>query len=201
MDTLTQQHTGVATTAESSVSAVSWPAIFGGALVAAASSLVLLALGSGFGLASVSPWRDVGASATTVAWMTAAWLIVTQWLSSGLGGYVAGRLRTKWTNTHTHEVFFRDTAHGFITWAVATVLVAAVLTSAAATAVNGGAHAATTVASGASQGNSIVAPYDLDMLFRSPRADSSPNTADARAETARILANAVASGDVPASDR
>src|SRR2546423_827516 len=122
-------------TPESSVSAVTWPAIFGGAFVAAASSIVLVALGSGLGLASVSPWRDSGASATGVAWMAAVWFIVVQWLSSGVGGYLAGRLRTKWANTHTHEVFFRDTAHGFITWAVATVIVAGFLASAVGSAI------------------------------------------------------------------
>ncbi len=212
MDTLTQQHTGITATPESSVSAVSWPAIFGGAFVAAASSLVLVALGSGFGLASVSPWRDVGASATTVAWMTAAWLIVTQWLSSGLGGYVAGRLRTKWANTHTHEVFFRDTAHGFITWAVGTILVAGFLASAVTSAISGGAHAAATVASGAiqsvatqgpgtSQAGSTLATYDMDLLFRSSQTGNGTTTTDARAEAARILANGVASGDVPTTDR
>jgi hypothetical protein len=212
MDTLTQQHTGITATPESSVSAVSWPAIFGGAFVAAASSLVLVALGSGFGLASVSPWRDVGASATTVAWMTAAWLIVTQWLSSGLGGYVAGRLRTKWANTHTHEVFFRDTAHGFITWAVGTILVAGFLASAVTSAISGGAHAAATVASGAIQGvatqgpgtsqaGSTLATYDMDLLFRSSQTGNGTTTTDARAEAARILANGVASGDVPTTDR
>src|SRR3954451_9048296 len=129
-------------TPESSVSAVTWPAIFGAAFVAAATSIVLVALGSGLGLASVSPWRDSGASATEVAWMTAAWLIVVQWLSAGLGGYLAGRLRTKWANTHTHEVFFRDTAHGFITWAVATVIVAGFLASAVGSALSGGARVA-----------------------------------------------------------
>jgi hypothetical protein len=217
MDTLTQQHTGVAATPESSVSAVSWPAIFGGAFVAAASSLVLVALGSGFGLASVSPWRDVGASATTVAWMTAAWLILVQWLSSGLGGYLAGRLRTKWANLHTHEVFFRDTAHGFITWAVGTILVAGVLASAVTSAIGGGVHAASTVASGAAQGaatqgpatsqggstqaGSALATYDMDLLFRSPQTSNSTTTTDARTEAARILANGVASGDVPTTDR
>jgi hypothetical protein len=151
--------------------------------------------------------------------MTAIWLVVVQWLASGLGGYVAGRLRTKWANTHTHEVFFRDTAHGFITWAVATILVAAFVASAAATAVSGGVHAAATVASGASQGAATaaaqgagtggsasqgspsIAPYNIDMLFRSPRSDSSANTADARAEAARILANGIAAGDVPSKDR
>jgi hypothetical protein len=218
MDTLTQQRTGVLSSAdaphESAVSAVSWPAIFAGAFVAAASSLVLVALGSGFGMASVSPWPNSGVSATTFTVMTAIWLIVVQWLASGLGGYVAGRLRTKWANTHTHEIFFRDTAHGFITWAVATVLVVAVVTSAAATAITGGVHAAATVASGASQGAATVAlqgtgtnasqgmaPYNIDTLFRSARPDSSANTTDARAEAARILANGIVSGDIPTADR
>src|ERR1700736_459806 len=156
MDILTQQRSGALSSTdaphESAVSAVSWPAIFAGAFVAAASSLVLAALGSGFGLASVSAWPNSGVSATTFTVMTAIWLIVVQWLASGLGGYVAGRLRTKWASTHTHEVFFRDTAHGFITWAVATILVAGFVASAATSAVSGGVHAAATVAAGASQG-------------------------------------------------
>src|ERR1700730_4835360 len=97
---------------ESPISAVSWPAIIAGAVVAAAASLVLVVLGSGLGLASVSPWRNVGASATTFTIMTAIWLIVVQWAASGLGGYLTGRLRTKWVGTHTNEVFFADTAHG-----------------------------------------------------------------------------------------
>jgi len=156
MDTLTQQRPGVLSRTdaphESAVSAVSWPAIFAGAFVAAAFSLVLVALGSGFGLASVSPWPDTGASATTFTVMTAIWLIVVQWLASGLGGYVAGRMRTKWANTHTHEVFFRDTAHGLITWAVGTILVAGFLASAVGSAISGGVHAAAAVGAGAAAG-------------------------------------------------
>ena len=116
---------------ESSGSGVSWPAVIGGAVTAAASTLILLALGSGFGLASVSPWSNSGASLTTFTLMTAVWLIIVQWVSSGLGGYLTGRLRTKWAGLHTHEVFFRDTANGFLSWAVASVLVAAFLASAA----------------------------------------------------------------------
>ena len=103
------------------VSAVSWPAIIAGAVVAAATSVLLLALGSGFGLASVSPWAG-GASPLTFTVMTAIWLIVMQWVASGLGGYLTGRLRTRWIGTHVHEVFFRDTAHGFLSWALATVI-------------------------------------------------------------------------------
>ena len=132
-----------------SPSAVSWPAIIAGAFVAAAVSLVLLTLGSGLGFAAISPWPGHGISATTFVVTSAIWLIVTQWISSAFGGYVAGRLRTRWMNTHTHEVFFRDTAHGLITWAVATVLVAAVFASSALSA--GGREAAASGASAALQ--------------------------------------------------
>src|ERR1700733_8672710 len=83
--------------------AVSWGAIVGGAVVMAATGLILLALGAGFGLSSISPWSNAGATAKTFAIMTGIWLIIAQWLSSGLGGYVAGRLRARWTALHTRE--------------------------------------------------------------------------------------------------
>jgi len=128
-------------------SAASWPAILAGAFVAVAMSLVLIALGSGLGFAEVSPWQGRGVSATTFTVTTAIWLIVTQWISACLGGYIAGRLRTKWVGTHTHEVFFRDTAHGFVTWCVATVFVAAVLAGSVSSLVGGGMHALGSAAS------------------------------------------------------
>jgi hypothetical protein len=115
---------------EASASAVSWGAIIGGAVAAVAITLLLVTLGAGIGLSSVSPWSAANPTATTFTLLTAVWLIVVQWLSSGLGGYLAGRLRTKWTGVHTHAVFFRDTAHGFLAWALASVLVAMVATSA-----------------------------------------------------------------------
>jgi hypothetical protein len=101
---------------------------------------VLVALGSGLGFASLSPWS--GARPETFAISGGLWLILVQWLASGMGGYVTGRLRTKWVGTHTHEVFFRDTAHGLITWAVATVIVAAVTAFAGLAAAVAGSHAA-----------------------------------------------------------
>lgn len=108
----------------SGVSAVSWGAIIAGTAVAAATSLFLFALAVGFDLASVSSWPHRGLSATSLTTLAAITLVATQWISAGLGGYITGRLRTRWVGTHTHEVFFRDTAHGFITWCVATVLLA-----------------------------------------------------------------------------
>src|SRR6202167_2802106 len=126
--------------ASPSTSAASWPAIIAGAFVAAAVTLILLALGSGLGFASISPWPGKGVTATTFAATTAIWLILTQCVSAGFGGYLAGRLRTRWIGTHAHEVFFRDTAHGLITWAVATVGVAALVGTSLFSVIGGAAH-------------------------------------------------------------
>lgn len=191
---------------ESPVSGTSWPAIFAGATTAIATTLVLVALGSGFGLASVSPWPHSGASATTFTVMTAIWLIIIQWVSSLLGGYITGRLRTKWVGTHTHEVFFRDTANGFIMWALATVAGVAILTSVVGTVSEKGIQAAANASAAAAPAAShslsdMVTPYDVDRLLRAPGAHKDSSDADARAEIARILAKGVSTGDVAPEDR
>ncbi len=198
---------GYGTSAESSQSAVSWAAIFGGAVTAAAVSLVLVALGSALGLSAISPWSG-GASATTFTVMTAIWLIVTQWVAAGFGGYLTGRLRTKWVATHTHEVFFRDTAHGFVAWALATVLTVALLSSAAASVAAGGAHLAAaagpSAAMAGTRGPGPAGSYDLDVLFRGSAADAAAPGAgsDPRGEALRILGNSLGNGtDVAADDR
>ncbi len=114
------------TAIESSASTIAWPAIWAGAIVAAGLSLILLALGSGFGLVLASPWPGMGPKPETFTIGAAIWLVVTQWLSSLFGGYIAGRTRTRWNSLHTDEVFFRDTVHGLLTWALATVAIAMV---------------------------------------------------------------------------
>lgn len=129
--------------------AVSWGAIFAGAAGAAALSLILLMLGVGLGLSSVSPWASEGASATALGVSTIVWLTVTQLLASGMGGYLAGRLRTRWTHTHIDEIYFRDTAHGFLAWAVATLATAALLTSVIGSILGAGVQATASVAGGA----------------------------------------------------
>jgi hypothetical protein len=109
---------------ESSKSATSWGAVVAGGVAAAAATLVLMLVGAGLGLTMVSPFSNEGISLETATASTAVWLVVVQWLSALLGGYIAGRLRTtgrlrtKWVNLHTDEVFFRDTAHGFLAWAL-----------------------------------------------------------------------------------
>ncbi len=137
--------------AEASGSAVSWAAIFAGAVAAAALSLVLFILGIGLGLSSISAWSGQGADGETIGWASIAWLAFIQLASAGLGGYLAGRLRTKWVGLHTDEVYFRDTAHGFLAWALATVMMAALAGSVAGSAVSGTVKAASGVVAGAGQ--------------------------------------------------
>lgn len=187
---------------EANTSAVSWPAIIAGAVVAAAASLILLALGSGIGLASVSPWPGAGASATTFTVLTAIWLIVVQWVASGLGGYLTGRLRAKWVSTHTHEVFFRDTAHGLLMWALATVLGTVLLASAVSSAIGTGIRAAGSATSGGvNAAASGVNPYDIDTLLRSSRPDANAPASNANAEATRIFGRALTAGNMSATDR
>jgi hypothetical protein len=204
-------------------SAASWPAIIAGAFVAASVSLILLALGSGLGFASISPWPSHGVSGTTFAVTAAIWLIVMQWVSSAFGGYITGRLRTRWVGTHTHEVFFRDTAHGFVTWAVATVFVAATLATSVFSAIGGAAHAVSSGVSGAAQGAAqgasmsqgagmgqgpaqstsyMANAYGVDKLFRSSgSAVSGQTSGDPRMEASHIVANVWSTGTVDDSDR
>jgi hypothetical protein len=176
-------------------------------------------LGSGLGLTMVSPWSNESASVTTFAVSTAIWLVIVQWLSSGLGGYLTGRLRTKWVGIHTDETFFRDTAHGFMAWALATLLVVFVLGSALSAAIGTGVKAASTVASGAAMGASAGATanagndggsdatsYFVDALFRptDPSRLAAPGAegdATAAAQASRILITSAAAGEVSADDK
>jgi hypothetical protein len=182
-------------------------------------TFILMLLGSGLGLSMVSPWSGSGASVTTFAVSTAIWLVIVQWLSSGVGGYLAGRLRTKWVGIHTDEVYFRDTAHGFLAWALATLLVVGVLGSALSAALGSGVQAVSTVASGAAMGASAGASanagnastdnatsYLVDSLFRpadpSKLAAASPDgDAAAVGQASRILIASAAAGEIPADDK
>lgn len=168
--------------APASESAVSWGAIIAGAVAAAALSLVLLILGVGLGLSSVSPWSFEGVSKETFGVSSILWLTFTALAASGLGGYLAGRLRTKWTQIHGDETYFRDTAHGFVSWAVATLLTAGLLTSAIGgvlgtgakvVGATAGAAASTAGVAAAGAGSAAAAApegdlnYWVDSLFRS----------------------------------
>src|SRR3954451_6157249 len=194
---------------EPSISGVSWGAVLAGAVASCAVTLFLLSLGTGLGLSAVSPWGNSGVSTTTFKIGTGLYFIVMAMMSSAIGGYLAGRLRTKWAGLHTDEVFFRDTAHGFLAWALATVLVAAFATSSISSAVGTATQAVSSVASGATSGamqavanrSPVSTDYVLDTLFRRDQPDTNASPQDAKAEAGRILARSIANGNLDPADR
>lgn len=178
---------------ESKTSGIHWAAILGGAAAAAAISLILIPLGTALGFSSFSVFAANEKSAITFGIGWAIWLVVMQWVSSGFGGYIAGRLRVKWADLHSDEVFFRDTAHGFLAWAVATVLTISLVACLSMNTVHAGVEAGSTVAAGAANNDKLA--YSTDSLFRGA---TGPDINSA--EAGRILATEL-NGTVSADDR
>ncbi|OLP54460.1 hypothetical protein BJF92_03355 [Rhizobium rhizosphaerae] len=210
----------IASTAESPTSAVSWGAIFAGAVGATAVTLVLTLAGSALGLTLVSPFPNESVSASTFAISTAIGLIVMQVLASAFGGYLAGRLRTKWSGLHNDEVYFRDTAHGILSWAIATLVAAGILGSVISSTVGTGVQAvssfagsatstaatAATATAAASGRTDEAANYLVDRLLRpaNPATPGQPGQnadEDAAAQVSRILWNGATTGSIPEGDR
>ncbi len=209
---------------QTSANAVSWGAIMAGATAAASLSLILLILGTGLGLSSVSPWAYNGVSASAFGTSTIFWLAFTQIVASGMGGFLAGRLRTRWIAVQTDEVYFRDTAHGFLAWAIATLATAALLTSVIGAIVSGGIQTGTSrlgdtgsMRFDRAKPDNESMKYFVDALFRKaivvnpgpesftedvlqPRA-SDPIIIESTSEVARILKNALQIGSLPVEDK
>jgi len=199
IDTVVVQPT--TTDGEPSVAGVSWAAVTAGAVVSCALTLLLLAFGVGLGLSVVSPWSGAGVSATTFKIGTGLYFIVIAMLSSSIGGYIAGRLRSRWVSVHSDEVYFRDTAHGFVSWALASVLGAILLVTPAANLVGAALGTAGQVAATASRSG----PMDgyVDTLLRPASPSSQAQGADAsREEIGRLFTSSFRSGaDIKANDR
>lgn len=206
----------VATGAAAPASPINWGAIIAGAIVAAVATLILMLVGSGLGLSMVSPWSSQSASATTVLAWAAVWLVVVQWVSSGLGGYMAGRLRKRWTAVHSDEVVFRDSAHGLLAWSLATLVVAGLLGSTISGILGSGVRAASGIAAGAahgitgapatSAGDNSSTSYFADALFRPTdparlNAPGAQGNAAAIGEATRILVTGVAAGQLSSDDK
>ena len=189
---------------EPSVAGVSWAAVTAGAVVSCALTLVLIAFGLGLGLTVVSPWSGAGVSATTFKIGTGLYLVVIAMLSSSIGGYLAGRLRSRWVGVHSDEVYFRDTAHGFIAWAFASVLGAVLLASPAGSLISGSASGATRGATmAAAQSGGPMDGY-VDTLLRAdtPSSQAGGNATDPRGEMLRLFTRSLRNGgDLKPDDR
>lgn len=192
--------------AEQANTGVSWDAVAAGAVASAALTVLLVALGAGLGFSAVSPWSDSGLSAASFSTATGIYLVLISIMASALGGYLAARLRTRFVGLQGNEVFFRDSAHGFIAWAFATILTATALAATLTHIANG---AATGAATAGPQGANPQAVY-VDKLFRSanpgaPAAapvQNAPNANAPRAEVLRLWTASVAQGkDLAPDDR
>src|ERR1700683_245746 len=178
---------------------VVWSAISAGAFATAALSLILLASGAGKGLSAIAPWSSAGLSSTGVGMAAIIWLIVTQVIASAVGGYLVGRLRVKWVAVHTHEVFFRDTAHGFLVWAVGLVISALFFAALAAAMATG---AARTAGGSSSEGAATAGDsYFVDSLFRTDHPTTDQNALAVRAEASAILVHSIRESDLSSQDR
>ena len=153
--------------------AISWPAVFAGSAVAGAFSLMMLALGSGIGFSTFNPWSSHSVDTLRGATFAGIYLAATAMLASAVGGYITGRLRRLWLNTHPDELFFRDTAHGLVTWAVATLAAAALLGSAGTNLVGGAAKEATHNAA-EMQARAGAYPELSDRVFHYDRVQAPP---------------------------
>lgn len=198
---------------ESNQSAVSWGAVIAGAVIAAALTITLVTGGTGLGFLAISPWHNSGASGTSMAIGTIVWLFVTQIIAYGIGGYVAGRLRTKWSDVQGDEIYFRDTAHGFMVWALSSIVGIVLLGSVIASIVSGTTQAGATLA-GASVGAASAAAgsaainndevfsfdYYTDTLLRAENPSQISNTKDSRKEISTIFTRSVLQGELSSED-
>jgi hypothetical protein len=202
--------TTVVSSDQSEMTTLSWGAVIAGAVASAALTLLLLAFGVGIGFSVVSPWSDQGVSATTFHIGAGLYLVAVAMLASTVGGYLAGRLRVKWVGVHEDEVYFRDTAHGLVTWALATAFSATVLAS-ATTHILAGATAGSAAAAAVAQSKPTDATVDAMLRVdpapaaatpAAPAAPAAGNMAATRDELSRLVApSLVKSGDLSAADR
>lgn len=142
-------------------SIMDWPAILAGAAIAAGAMVVFTGFTTAIGLGSVSaePGEGLG---TFAAILVGLFSFLTTLASFGLGGYIAGRMRTPAAGIPADETRARDGVHGLTVWAIGT-LVGAFLTfglvsgtvravgSAASTAVEAGGSAVGGALQGAGQ--------------------------------------------------
>ncbi|MGB3643559.1 MAG: hypothetical protein WBA15_03695 [Mesorhizobium sp.] len=183
-----------------------WPAVFAGAVLASAISLVLITFGSAIGLSLTSPFENTGMSAVGLAIALGLWLVWVQVSSFMAGGYVTGRMRRRAYDASEHESDVRDGIHGLVVWGVGVLLGALILAltaggaaTTAATAAGGAAQAAVEKMADAAQGANPLSQA-VDTAFRTTRPDAG-NSADARNEAMAIVARGMAQGDIPEADR
>jgi hypothetical protein len=180
---------------------VQWTPIIAGAVAAAALASVLHAFAAAIGLAvgSTAPtWRD----ASVALWLLSGlYLVLVALAAYGLGGYLAGRLRSTFAPASTDEIEFRDGVHGLLVWSVATLLTGTFLIIGAAAATRFAAPGNAPSGPATSVTGENIISFDIDRLFRGDRRGADGDIAYARAEAARILLTASGHSGIAQDDR
>jgi hypothetical protein len=201
------------------LSFVEWGAVIAGAVLAAALSFVLLTFGTAIGLSATSPWPNSGLSAKVIASIAVFWAMTQQIGSIMIGGYVAGRMRSRWHESG-HEAEFRDGLHGALVWAVGVLISAFLVFATAGTAADVAGKAVGSVAGSSDTMDTVVdtllrqtgtaqaatpapSPPAAGSAATTPnRPGNAPSSGDkARSEISRILASSVASGSITPENR
>lgn len=188
----------------SDTSYVDWPAIFAGAVVASAISIVLLTFGSALGLSFASPFENTGMSAMGLAIALALWLVWVQVSSFMAGGYISGRMRRRVFDATEHESDVRDGFHGLAVWGVGVVIGGVLLAMGATGALNIAANTAGQTVQAATEaatdGDNNLVDYAVGTAFRSDRA-ADQGTEAAVSDTTTVVTRAMADGEMTADDR
>ncbi|MGN6772963.1 MAG: hypothetical protein ACTHJQ_24410 [Rhizobiaceae bacterium] len=207
--TIMEEETAIVATRDADMDARSyldWPAVFAGAVVASAISLVLVTFGSAIGLSLTSPFDNTGMSAVGLAIALGLWLVWVQVSSFMAGGYVTGRMRRRAYDATEHESDVRDGMHGLVMWGTGVLVGALFLAlsaggaaTTAATVAGGAAQAAVEKMASAAEGTNPFSQA-VDTAFRTSRPEAG-SSADARNEAMAIVARGLANGDIPEADR
>ncbi|MCJ2036075.1 PhnA-like protein [Methylobacterium sp. J-068] len=121
---------------------VSWGAIFAGAVTALVTQVILNMVGVGVGLSSVGPVAADNPAASTLSMSAGVWFIASGVVAALAGGFIAGRLSGK-------PIAGAAGLHGLVSWAVTTLVVLYLLTSAVGGIVGGAFSGVTSTLGGA----------------------------------------------------
>jgi predicted transcriptional regulator len=181
------------------VSWLRWSPCIAGGLVAAALSSVLTGFGSTLGFANLSQtWRSI---TPTLSILSGLWILAVALASASAGGYLAGRTRDRWGKLHLHELRFRDGAHGLISWAIAVILGALVVSTLSGSIKNvGQPDPAIPISSQELGASPTILSANIDRMLRSEARPTLPDPT-LRNAAGRLLTSAATSRNVSAEDR
>jgi hypothetical protein len=175
-----------------------WSPILLGAFASTALSFVLVTFGAtvGLGVTSAVPtWRDASAA----LWiLSGIYLILQAILSFGLGGYVAGRVRTSVATGPVEQTEQADGLHGLAVWALAVVMGAILATLLGAATLSRSTVAVGSIRTSAAE---PLLSYELDRLYRAGRRAPNIDLTSERAEAGRILLTASSHNGMSVDDR